>query len=65
MIITTCWILWIPVAVDVLVDPFDRGDPLDEQPTNATTTTTTPIPTEGKRIRRTLRARAGVECAAT
>src|SRR5438132_96938 len=59
MIITTCLILWIPVAaVDALVDPFDGGDPLDEQAV-AKTTTTAAIPTnraDQERIRRTLRA---------
>src|SRR5258707_13105364 len=62
MIITTCLILWIPVAaVDALVDPCDGGDPLDEQAV-AKTTTTAAIPTnraDQERIRRTLRAARG------
>jgi hypothetical protein len=68
MIITTCWILWIPVAVDALVDGLDRDDPVDEQPIVATATTTAAIPTcrtDDERIRRTLRAPAGAKCAAT
>jgi hypothetical protein len=68
MIITTCWILWIPVAVDALVDGLDRDGPLDEQPTDTTATTTATIPTcraEGKRIRARYADEQGAKCAAT
>ena len=74
MIITTCLILRIPAvaavgaAVEALVDGLVREGPLDEQPTEATATTTATIPRgqyAGERIRRTLRAPTRAADAAT